>query len=65
MAQEHFRDWLADPSGRDQLVLYRQDDVQVGWHNKSGPPETAHERNVSLFVVTTNSRDGGLIFLLL
>lgn len=44
--QEHFRAWLADPNGRDQMVLYRGDDVQVVWNTKTAAPEVAHERSV-------------------
>ncbi len=34
-AREHLRSWLADPSGRDQLVICRGDDVEIAWHNRS------------------------------
>ncbi|GAA6061251.1 hypothetical protein JCM10212_000692 [Sporobolomyces blumeae] len=42
--REHFRAWLADPAGRDQLILYQGDDLRVAWANKTGVAETAHER---------------------
>lgn len=45
--REHFRAWLADPAGRDQLILYVGDDLRVAWTGKSGVSETAHQRNVS------------------
>ncbi|GAA6005478.1 translation initiation factor eIF3 core subunit b [Rhodotorula paludigena] len=42
--REHFRAWLADPAGRDQIALYRGDDLSVEWANKAGASETAHQR---------------------
>jgi hypothetical protein len=45
--REHLRAWLADPLSRDQLLLYRGDDVQIGWFNRTGSVEVAHERKVS------------------
>lgn len=45
--REHFRAWLADPAGRDQLILYVGDDLRVAWTGKSGVGEVAHQRNVS------------------
>lgn len=42
--QGHLRSWLADPSGRDQLVICLRDDVQVAWHNRGTGPEVAHSR---------------------
>jgi len=45
--QEHFRAWLADPAGRDQLILYQGDDLRVGWAGKTGVSDIAHERSVS------------------
>ncbi|BGP15058.1 Translation initiation factor 3 subunit b [Rhodosporidiobolus nylandii] len=43
--REHFRAWLADPAGRDQLILYAGDDLQVAWTSKTGVAETAASRN--------------------
>ena len=40
----HLRSWLADPSGRDQLVICHRDDVQIAWHNRTTGPEVAHSR---------------------
>ncbi|SCV70944.1 BQ2448_3706 [Microbotryum intermedium] len=42
--REHFRSWLADPAGRDQLTLYAGDDVQIVWNNRNGNHEPAHQR---------------------
>ncbi|PWN45731.1 translation initiation factor eIF-3b [Ceraceosorus guamensis] len=42
--REHLKSWLLDSSGRDQLVMCRNDDVQIAWHNRSSPPEIGHER---------------------
>ncbi|GAA6004660.1 hypothetical protein JCM11491_002184 [Sporobolomyces phaffii] len=43
--REHFRAWLADPAGRDQLILYQGDDLRVGWAGKTGVADVAHERS--------------------
>ncbi|GAA5925427.1 hypothetical protein JCM1841_004851 [Sporobolomyces salmonicolor] len=43
--REHFRAWLADPAGRDQLILYQGDDLRVAWTTKTGVTDTAHERS--------------------
>ncbi|GAA5892012.1 hypothetical protein JCM5296_004661 [Sporobolomyces johnsonii] len=43
--REHFRAWLADPAGRDQLILYQGDDLRVAWTTKAGVTDTAHERS--------------------
>jgi len=43
--REHFRAWLADPAGRDQIALYANDDVQIAWTPKNGPAESAFEKN--------------------
>lgn len=45
--REHFRHWLADPTGRDQLLLYRGDDATIAWNTKQQQPESAYERTVS------------------
>ncbi|BGP39068.1 Translation initiation factor 3 subunit b [Rhodotorula kratochvilovae] len=42
--REHFRAWLADPNGRDQLILYRGDELSVQWTGKSGVTDVAHSR---------------------
>lgn len=46
--REHLKSWLLDPAGRDQLVMCRNDDVQIAWHNRSSAPEISHERQVRL-----------------
>ncbi|GAA5854670.1 hypothetical protein JCM8547_004930 [Rhodosporidiobolus lusitaniae] len=43
--REHFRAWLADPAGRDQVILYHGDDLAVHWANKGGVAEHAAHRN--------------------
>ncbi|GAA5822070.1 hypothetical protein JCM11251_004847 [Rhodosporidiobolus azoricus] len=43
--REHFRAWLADPAGRDQVILYSGDDLRVNWANKTGVAESAAHRN--------------------
>ncbi|GAA5841347.1 hypothetical protein JCM9279_000622 [Rhodotorula babjevae] len=43
--REHFRAWLADPAGRDQLILYSGDDLSVQWAAKQGVADVAHQRN--------------------
>ncbi|GAA5963266.1 hypothetical protein JCM3765_005781 [Sporobolomyces pararoseus] len=42
--REHFRAWLADPAGRDQVILYQGDDLRVAWAGKAGVADIAHER---------------------
>ncbi|KAJ1020578.1 hypothetical protein NDA13_005892 [Ustilago tritici] len=42
--REHLRSWLADPAGRDQLVICRGDDVEIAWHNRSSDPQVEHSR---------------------
>lgn len=42
-SQEHLRSWLTDPSGRDQLVLCRGEDVSIAYHNRVGPLEIAKD----------------------
>ncbi|MBW0478474.1 hypothetical protein O181_018189 [Austropuccinia psidii MF-1] len=42
--RSHLKSWLADPQGRDQLILYQTDDVKVAWHTKNGPPDVLHRR---------------------
>jgi len=36
---EHLRWWLGDPNGRDQMVMFRGDNVGVFWNKKKDPPE--------------------------
>ncbi|GAA6042531.1 hypothetical protein JCM8097_004652 [Rhodosporidiobolus ruineniae] len=43
--REHFRAWLADPAGRDQVILYSGDDLRVNWTNKTGVADSAAHRN--------------------
>ncbi|RIB07830.1 eukaryotic translation initiation factor eIF2A-domain-containing protein [Gigaspora rosea] len=42
--KEHLRSWLTDPQARDQIVLYRGDDVSIFWNQKTEPPEEVHKR---------------------
>ncbi len=42
--KEHLRWWLGDPSGRDQLVMYRGESVGVFWNKKRDPPENIVDR---------------------
>jgi translation initiation factor 3 subunit B len=44
--RSHLKNWLADPQGRDQMVIYQGDDVKIAWHARNGTPEVAHKRNV-------------------
>ncbi|KAK9467641.1 hypothetical protein V1512DRAFT_261633 [Lipomyces arxii] len=37
--QEYLRSWLKEPSGADQLVLFRSDNVGVFWNRKAEAPE--------------------------
>ncbi|BGO90717.1 hypothetical protein NBRC10512_000656 [Rhodotorula toruloides] len=43
--REHFRAWLADPAGRDQMILHVGDDLRVSWTGKTGVADVAHQRN--------------------
>lgn len=44
--KEHLRSWLADPSGRgrDQFVMYTDDQVRVLWNNEKDAPESIVDR---------------------
>ncbi|POW06563.1 hypothetical protein PSHT_10300 [Puccinia striiformis] len=42
--RSHLKSWLADPQGRDQVIIYQGDDVKVAWHGRNGAPDVAHKR---------------------
>lgn len=42
--REHLRSWLADPQGRDQWVIYRNEDVHIMWNRKNENPEVVYHR---------------------
>ncbi|PSK55355.1 hypothetical protein B9Z65_2744 [Elsinoe australis] len=42
--KDHLRWWLSDTDGRDQFVLYKQDNVGVYWNEKDDIPEPIVER---------------------
>ncbi|KAI9832407.1 MAG: Translation initiation factor 3 subunit b [Sarea resinae] len=42
--KEHLRWWLGDPSARDQMVMFRGDNVGVFWNRKKDPPELIVDR---------------------
>lgn len=42
--KDHLRWWLSDTDGRDQFVLYKQDNVGVYWNEKDDVPEPIVER---------------------
>ena len=44
MEKEHLRWWLGDPNGRDQLVMYRGENVGVFWNKKKENPEMILDR---------------------
>lgn len=54
----HLKSWLADPQGRDQMVLYQGDDVRVAWHNRTGAPEVVQQRTVRPFAPSPNPLSG-------
>ena len=37
--KDHLKSWLMDPKARDQLSLYKADDVDVYWNNKGEKPD--------------------------
>lgn len=41
---EHLRSWLGDQNARDQIVLYRGDNVGVFWNKKKDSPEPVVDR---------------------
>src|SRR5690554_583185 len=43
--QEHIRSWLADEMGRDQMVVYRHNEVQVLWNMQKEQPQIAHNKS--------------------
>ncbi|KAF9898492.1 Translation initiation factor 3 subunit b [Lobosporangium transversale] len=43
--KEHLKSWLADPLGRDQMVIYRHNDVQVLWNMQKEQPQVAHSKS--------------------
>jgi len=44
--RDHLRSFMADPSGRgrDQMVMYRGDQVGIFWNNERDPPENVVDR---------------------
>ncbi|KAL8278171.1 hypothetical protein RQP46_009344 [Phenoliferia psychrophenolica] len=42
--KEHFRAWLGDPAGRDQIILFREDTAELVWNGRGGAFEVAHTR---------------------
>lgn len=42
--KDHLRWWLADPKCRDQMVMYRGENVGVHWNKKKDPPEIIVDR---------------------
>lgn len=44
--REHLRWWLADPNGRDQLVMHRGESVGVFWNKKKDNPENIIDRHL-------------------
>ena len=38
-SQEHLRSWLADPTGRDQYLTFRDQEVNVWWNGRNGNAE--------------------------
>ncbi|KAF9585851.1 Translation initiation factor 3 subunit b [Lunasporangiospora selenospora] len=42
--KEHLKSWLADELGRDQLVIYRHNEVQVLWNMQKEQPQVAHSK---------------------
>lgn len=43
--RQHLYSWMADPQGRDQVVLHKGDNVGVYWFQKANSPETAVSRD--------------------
>ncbi|KAG0253123.1 Translation initiation factor 3 subunit b [Mortierella polycephala] len=43
--KEHIRSWLADEMGRDQMVVYRHNEVQVLWNMQKEQPQIAHNKS--------------------
>lgn len=44
--QEHFRAWLGDPAGRDQIILFRDESAEVVWNGRGGTFESAYQKDV-------------------
>ncbi|PLW18449.1 hypothetical protein PCANC_15777 [Puccinia coronata f. sp. avenae] len=59
--RSHLKNWLADPQGRDQMVIYQGDDVKIAWHARNGTPEVAHKRNKWTDAYCTWSPDGTML----
>ena len=38
--REHIRSWLKDPQGRDQFLLYRNEELSVCWNRRTEAPDT-------------------------
>ncbi len=43
--KEHLRAWLADEHGRDQYLIYRNDDVEIHWHGKPTQSDLCIQEN--------------------
>ncbi|KAG0223885.1 Translation initiation factor 3 subunit b [Actinomortierella wolfii] len=42
--KEHLKSWLADEMGRDQMVIYRGNEVSVLWNMQKEQPQVAHSK---------------------
>ena len=56
IAQGHLRSWLADESGRDQLLVLRNDELSVGWLSRNGSIDVVESRQVRLNPAHLRSR---------
>ncbi|KAI5481585.1 translation initiation factor eIF-3 subunit 9 [Pseudohyphozyma bogoriensis] len=45
VVKEHFKHWLGDQAGRDQLIMYKADQAAVLWNGRNGAQEAAYEKN--------------------
>lgn len=43
--KEHFKHWLGDNAGRDQLLVYAQDHAEVVWNGRTGNLETCYAKD--------------------
>ncbi|KAM0745762.1 translation initiation factor eIF-3b [Meredithblackwellia eburnea MCA 4105] len=44
VAKEHFRAWLGDSNGRDQIMLFREEVAEIVWSGRAAAFETAFQK---------------------
>jgi translation initiation factor 3 subunit B len=53
--EEHLRAWLADEYGRDQYLIFQNDDVEIHWHGKPSQSDLDYKKAVSCTTAVVGS----------